>query len=125
MSAIARNTTPQLLPSAANRGQSALLDDSPPTLFRTMDLDEVRQLSRVVKFLVLLPAPGGEDGVVTPQIAPGESLLGRSASLNILDLFHKAATHARNDPADGYVLVGDVKVNFSTMEASGLAANDM
>ena len=117
MSAIARNTTPQLLPAAANRGQRALLENSPPTLIRTMDLDEVRQLARVVKFLVLLPAPGVEDGVASAQVASGDSFLGPSASLNIPDLFHSAATHVKNDPVDGYVQVGDVKVNFSTMEA--------
>jgi hypothetical protein len=111
MSAIPRSTTPELLPAQAQR-----VEDS-PTLVRTMDLSEMQQLSQVAKFLVLFPAPKGEDGFALSQIIGSDFHARGSTPLNVLELFHKATGQAKNNDADRDVLVGDVKVNFSTMEA--------
>jgi hypothetical protein len=116
ISSITRNTTPQLLPVEAQRGKMARLDNSPP-LVRTMDLCEVKQLSRVAKFIVLFPAPGSEDEIALTQIMGSEAHPRQWASLNVLELFNNSAGQSKNIHADRYVLVGDVKVNFSTMEA--------
>jgi len=116
MNAITRNTTSQLAPTAAQRVQTTLVKDS-QTLIRTMDLNEVQQLSRVAKFLVLFPAPGGDDGVAQSQMIGIGSHPEPSTPLNVLKLLNKAIAQAKDVQADCDVLVGDVKVNFSTMEA--------
>jgi hypothetical protein len=112
MSAIAKSSVSPLLASSAQHVSRSLS----PQFIRTIDLSEMRQLSRVTKFLIIVAAPG-EDGIAQLQIAEGDLPDLISAPIDVFDALKGAGwptqtNHARND-----VVVGDVKVNFSTMEA--------
>jgi DNA-binding response OmpR family regulator len=116
MSAIANNPASQLLPTLAQSVYRALQHD-PSTSIRTMDLNEMRQLSSVTKFLVLVTAPDSENRIALSQLAESDSFPGSSDSFSILELFKRAATQTSDNHSDSDVMIGDVKVNFATMEA--------
>jgi DNA-binding response OmpR family regulator len=114
MSAIAKNPVSQVLPSTAQRVQTAL--PLSPKFIRAIDLNEMRQLSEVAKFVILVAAPG-EDLVAQLQTEESDSRTRTSVPMNVLEVLRGSATKSRDSHAHNDVLVGNVKVNFSTMEA--------
>ncbi len=114
MSAIAKNPVSHVLPSTAQRVQTAL--PLSPKFIRAIDLNEMRQLSEVAKFLILVAATG-EDLVAQLQTEESDLHTRSSVPMDVLEVLRGAATEPRNGHANNDVLVGDVKVNFSTMEA--------
>jgi DNA-binding response OmpR family regulator len=114
MSAIAKNPVSHVLPSTAQRAQAAL--PTSPKFIRTIDLNEMRQLSEVAKFLILVAAPG-EDLVAQLRTAENELFTRSFVPMNAHEVLSGAATESRSSRANHDVLVGNVKVNFSTMEA--------
>lgn len=116
MSVIANNPASRPLPTLARSMQVALQQDPLPAI-RTIDLDEMRRLSDVTKFFVFVAAPGAEIGNDFLQASASDLLSGLFASFNGRgDLKTKAAT-AKDNYSDSEAMVGDVKVNFATMEA--------
>jgi len=87
-----------------------------PKVIRTIDLNEMRQLSEVAKFLILVAAPG-EDLVAQLRTAENELFARSSVPMNAHEVRRDAATESKSSYANHDVLVGNVKVNFSTMEA--------
>ena len=114
MSAIAKNPVSHVLPSTAQRVQTAL--PIYPKSFRTIDLNEMRQLSEVARFLILVAAPG-EDLVAQLQNAENELFTRSSVPMNAREFPRGATTESKSSDTNHDVLVGNVKVNFSTMEA--------
>lgn len=114
MSAIAKNPDSHLLQSAAQQLQRELPTSS--KFIRAMGLSEMGQLTEIAKFLIFV-AVTGEDGVAQLQTTNGDSFPGNSPSMNILEALRYAETQPRDNQTRENVVVGDVKVNFSTMEA--------
>lgn len=114
MSAIAKNPVSHLSPSAAQQLQSAL--PISPKFIRAVDLNEMRQLSGVTKFLILVATPG-VDGVAQLQNAECDTSTGTSVPIDVLEVLSGAGPQSPQSYANNDVVVGDVKVNFSTMEA--------
>jgi hypothetical protein len=116
MSAIANNPASRLLPTLAPSVQRTVQQDPLPAI-RTIDLNEVRMPSGVTKFFVFVAAPEGENGIVLSQTSESDFSSGSSASFNLLEVFKSAATQAGANHSDSDAVIGDVKVNFATMEA--------
>jgi hypothetical protein len=114
MGAIVKNPTSQLL---AAETPMAILNDS-PTQMRIIDLNEARQLSQFTTVFVLVPATSAEGGSALSQIAKNNFMGPQPEALKILEFFNKNTTLSKTRAVDGDVVVGDVKVNFSTMEAN-------
>jgi hypothetical protein len=115
MNAIMQNPTPQLPMTPSKRTAPV---NQTQTLIRTMNGKEVQELSRVARFFVFLPAPIDDDGMTQSQMTGSHSDPESSTSLDVLKLFQSAVAQARTDQACCDILVGDVKINFSTMEAA-------
>ena len=112
MSVLANNPASLLLPTPV----PTVRKDASPSI-RIMDLSEMRQLSEVTKFLVFVAAPRHENDAALPQASVSDFSTGSSASLSVLELFGKTITLASDDHSGNDVMIGDVKVNFVTMEA--------
>ena len=112
MSVMANNPTSPGLPLAV---PTVRKDSSPST--QIMDLSEMRRLSDVTKFLVFVAAPRHENETVLPQVAVNDSSTGSPTSLSLLELVRKTVMRVSDDHSDSDVTIGDVKVNFVTMEA--------
>ena len=118
MSAIANNPASPLLPTLAQSVQTVIQSDPVPAI-RTIDLNELRGLSGFTKFFVLIAAPGGESGIDLSRTSERDFFSGTSASFNLLEAFKTTAAHVSgNHHSDSEAVIGDVKVNFATMEAS-------
>lgn len=117
MSAIANNPTSRLLPTSAQSMQT-LLQQNPPPSIRIMDLNEMQRLSNVTKFFVLVAASGDENGTVLSETPEKVPFFGSSDSFSLIELFKKKATQASVGYSDSDAIIGDVTVNFATMEAS-------
>jgi DNA-binding winged helix-turn-helix (wHTH) protein len=116
MSAIASNPTSRPVLSLTPKMQSAIQQDPLPAI-RTIDLDEMRRLSAVARFYVLVPAPCDENGKHSSQASESDSFPELSASFNCLEIFKKTDVKTKDNYSDSEATVGDVKVNFATMEA--------
>jgi hypothetical protein len=116
MNAITNNPTSQPLPTLAPSKQTVIQQDPLPPI-RTIDLDEMRRLSGATKFFVLVAAPGGENGNHLSQASESNLFSGLFTSFNKLEVFKTTAEKARGNYSDCDVMVGDLKVNFTTMEA--------
>jgi hypothetical protein len=117
MSAIAKNTSLQMMSSAAQQMSKAFPADMKIPM-HSMDLDEARQLLQFATIIVLVsekPAHGKDAELmlgesVPPCIPP--------AKLNTFGFFGDVKSRARASGDNHDIEFGDVKVNFSTMEAS-------
>jgi DNA-binding response OmpR family regulator len=116
MSAIANNPTSRLLPTSAQSMPKVLQQDPSPSI-RTMDLNEMQRPSNVTKLLVLIAAPGDDNRTALLETTENDLFFGSSDSFSLLELFKRKATQACVSYSDSDVMIGDVKVNFATMEA--------
>ena len=117
MGAVAKNLIPQLVPPAPQPGPKLFLNDSLRSI-RMIGLNEARQLSQFVPVIVLVPASSAEDKATALQ-TPGNNSLGEtSATSKLLEFFGTAMTQLRAKSHESGFVFGDVKVNFSSMEAS-------
>jgi len=115
MSVIANNPASRLLPTLAQSVPRYIQQDPLPKI-RAIDLDELRGLSGVTKLFVLIAEPGGESGIALSQTSESDLFSGSSASFNLLEAFKRTVAQASNNHCDGDTMIGDVKVNFATME---------
>jgi DNA-binding winged helix-turn-helix (wHTH) protein len=113
MGVAARNPIP-LRPAATQR---RFLEDS-VTQIRIVDLKEVQKLSRFVPFVVLVPRSSVQEGDVPFQTSGNNSLGESSATSKILEFLSNAMTQSTARSAENDFVFGDVKVSFSSMEAS-------
>ena len=114
MSAIVTTPGQQLSPAASAQLRAAL--SSSPKFIRAMQLNEMRQLSGIANFIVFVALPA-EDGVAQLEPVHADSLPEESSSMSILGALRCVATQSQIGQTEGDIVVGDVKVNFSTMEA--------
>ena len=114
MGAIVKDSTSQLLAAETPR---AIPNDS-PTPVRIIDLNEAQQLSQFTTVLVLVPATSSEGGRTLSQIAKNNVMGAPPEAFNILEFFNRNTTLSKTRTLDSDFVVGDVKVNFSTMEAN-------
>jgi len=114
MGAIVKDSTSQLLAAETPR---AIPNDS-PTRVRIIDLNEVQQLSQFTTVLVLVPATSSEGGRTLSQIAKNNVMGAPPEAFNILEFFNRNTTLSKTRTLDSDFVVGDVKVDFSTMEAN-------
>jgi len=114
MGAIVKDSTSQLLAAETPR---AIPNDS-PTPVRIIDLNEAQQLSQFTTVLVLVPATSSEGGRTLSQIAKNNVMGAPPEAFNILEFFNRNTTLSKTRTVDSDFVVGDVKVNFSTMEAN-------
>ena len=116
MSAIVNNPASQLLPTLAQGVQRTVEQDPRPAL-RTIDMNEVRKLSSVTKFFVLVPASEGENGIVSSQPPESDFSSESSCSFNLFQVLQSKTTQTGASHSDCDAMIGDVKINFATMEA--------
>ena len=114
MGAIVKDSTSQLLAAETPR---AIPNDS-PTPVRIIDLNEAQQLSQFTTVLVLVPATSSEGGRTLSQIAKNNVMGAPPEAFNILEFFNRNTTLSKTRTLDSDFVVGDVKVDFSTMEAN-------
>ena len=117
MGAIAMNPTLQLVQVAAEKVPRATLNESPAPI-QIMNLKEAQELSQFAAVLVLVSASSAEKEVALSQIEGNDSFSGQSATLKIVEFIKRATTQSGSRITDCDFEVGDVKVNFSTMEAN-------
>jgi len=114
MGAIVKDSTSQLLAAETPR---AIPNDS-PTPVRIIDLNEAQQLSQFTTVLVLVPATSSEGGRTLSQIAKNNVMGAPPEAFNILEFFNRNTTLSKTRTLDSDFVGGDVKVDFSTMEAN-------
>jgi DNA-binding winged helix-turn-helix (wHTH) protein len=118
MNAAAKNPISSLIPTAAQPVPGVILHDS-GTPIRIVDLKEARQLSRFVPVIVLLPAsPANSTSGASPHGGDSKSAGETPGPVKLLELFGKAMKQSKARSDDGDFAFGDVKVSFSSMEAS-------
>lgn len=116
MSAIANNTaSPLLQPNLEKNAPRDIQQDRLPAI-RPIDLNELRGLSGVTKFFVFIAAPGGEREIASSRARESDLLADPPESFNLLETVKKAAIPASDNPSDIDAVIGDVNVNFATME---------
>ncbi len=117
MGAVARNPIPKLMPVTAQPLSSIFLNDSSAPM-RIMRLNEARQLSQFVPVIVLMPALSTEDGSAPSKAARNNSPGETTVTMNLVEFFSKATPPPKTKSAESDFVFGDVKVSFSSMEAS-------
>ena len=117
MGAIAMNPTLQLLQVATEQVPRGTLNESPAPI-QILNLKEAEELSQFAAVFVLVSAPCAEQEGALSQIARNNSFSGQPATLKILDFIKRATTQSKSRIADSDFEVGEVKVNFLTMEAN-------
>jgi DNA-binding response OmpR family regulator len=117
MGAIAKSPISQLLPAAAKQVPRVFLDDS-QTSIQVMDLNEAHRLSQFATVIVLMPALSADDKRALSNIGANNSVGGTAATSKILEFFNASTVHFKSRSADSDIAFGDVRVNFSTMEAN-------
>jgi hypothetical protein len=117
MGAVAKNPIPQLTPAAAQSVPRRFLNDSLATM-RVIDLNEAQQLSQFVTVVVLVPAPIAEDGSAPSKMAATNSLRVSPEASKLLEFFNKSIPQSKAKSEKGDFVFGDVRVDFSSMEAS-------
>jgi hypothetical protein len=116
MSVTMKNPISQLTPAAAQRVPGLFLNDFVNPI-RIMGIKEAQQLSQLVPVIVLVPAPPA--GNIDPAQTSGNRSLGENLETSkFLELFGKAVTQFKGTGSEGDLVFGEVKVSFSSMEAS-------
>ena len=117
MGTVAKNPISHLVPAAAQPMSSLFLNDSVKPI-GIMGLKEARELSQFVPVIVLLPASPADNGG-DPTLTVGiNSLVETSGTSRLFELFGKAVTQSKAKSIESDFGFGDVKVSFSSMEAS-------
>ena len=114
MSAIAKSPAFHPLVSSAQKVPIAF--SVVPQFIQATDLNEMRQLSGAMNCIILLPA-AREDAIVQLLTAHSDSPDGTCANTKIFEVLRNAGAPFQKSRDQNDVVVGDVKVNFSTMEA--------
>jgi hypothetical protein len=117
MGVVAKNPISQLMPVPAEQASRVFPDDS-TTPIRIMHLKEVLQLAQFVTVIVLVPEPPTEDGRASSQIAGSTALDENPATSKLGGFFSKTMAQPKVGSAESDLVFGDVKVSFSSMEAS-------
>jgi DNA-binding response OmpR family regulator len=117
MGTVTKNPISQLMPAPAQPVLRLFLNDS-MTPIQTMGLKEARQLSRFVPVIVLVPASPADNTINPTHTARNNSVSETSGTSKLVELFGKAMTQSPVNTAESHFAFGDVKVNFSSMEAS-------
>jgi len=116
MTAITTNPPSRPALSLAPTMQSAMQEGPLPAI-RAIGLDELRRLSSFARFYVLVAAPDSENGERSSQAPESDFFPGLPAPSNCLEIFKTTAAKTKDDYSDSEVTLGDVRVNFATMEA--------
>jgi DNA-binding response OmpR family regulator len=82
----------------------------------SVNLKEIRQLTRFLPVIVLIPRSTAADRVTPHKISPAKSSTERSDTTKLLGVLEKAVERFKTTGGNT-VAFGDVTVNFSTMEA--------
>jgi DNA-binding response OmpR family regulator len=114
MGGVAKNPIPQLLPPSAKPGSRLFIHDS-VTPIRVMGLKEAQRLSRFVPVIVLVSAASADSGGVPEQTAGNNSPV---ETAKLLEFLREAMSPSKAKSAESEFVFGDVKVSFSSMEAS-------
>ena len=111
MGAVAKNPIPELLPNTAQHVHDSV------TPIRIVGLEEARSIAQFVPVIVLLPA--STNGQADSLLQKGNnSVTGISTASAIFELFGKVDKLPRSKNLESDLVFGDVKVNFSSMEAT-------
>jgi len=81
-----------------------------------MDLKEIRQLTRFLPVIVLIPRPVATDRLASHKVSPAKPSTERSEANKLLGVLEKAVEQFKGS-GGSTAAFGDVTVNFSTMEA--------
>jgi DNA-binding response OmpR family regulator len=111
MGAVAKNPISELLPAAVRHVNDSV------TPIRIVGLEEARSIAQFVPVIVLLPAStnGHADSI---RLAENNSVTGISTASAIFELFGNVDKLTRSKNPESDLVFGDVKVNFSSMEAT-------
>jgi DNA-binding response OmpR family regulator len=116
MGAVAKDPITQLMLGPA-QAVPWLVVNAPSKSMRIMDPKEMRKLSQFAAVIVLLPewaTYNKSDSVKTT----GNSSLVETSRTSVLDLIEKHAIPSNANGDESELVFGDVKVSFSSMEAS-------
>ena len=117
MGAATKDLVPQVIRSPGGSGTvPALFLDDLPTRIPIMELKEFPQLSRFVLVIALIPKSSVKDQSISRKIAT-KSLTETAATPKPRGLLDQAVEQLKMPSATDFVF-GDVKVSFSSMEAS-------
>jgi hypothetical protein len=116
MSAIANNTASPMLQPNLDKSMPRDLQQGQLPSIRPIDLNELRGLSGVTKFFVFIAAPGGEGEIALSHARESDFVPGPPESFNFLETIKRTAMQASVNCNDIDAVIGDVKVNFTTME---------
>jgi DNA-binding response OmpR family regulator len=94
-----------------------LLVNAPATSMRIMDPEEMRKLSQFAAVIVLVPECAMYNKSDSVKAIGNSSLVGTSRT-SVLDLSEKRALPSNANGEESELAFGDVKVSFSSMEAS-------
>jgi DNA-binding response OmpR family regulator len=113
MSVIANNETSRLLSALVPSASRALQQESLPAI-RNLDPIDMPELCGVTRVFVLVAGSVDNQGVDLPEIA---EIHPPPAFTNLLCGFERAPMPADDRYRDSDAMIGEVKVNFATMEA--------
>lgn len=111
MGAVAKNPVSELLPTPARHVNDSV------TPIRVIGLEEARSIAQFVPVLVLLPASTNGQADSIRQTGNNSVTVSSTASA-ISELFGKGDELHRSRTPESDLVFGDVKVNFSSMEAT-------
>ena len=118
MGAVAKNLIPQLVPSPAQSSFKSLMFVDSATPSQTIGLKEAQQLSKFVPVLVLVPATSRENRSVGAAATRNISPIENSGTALLLQFLQNAMSQVKAKKIEDGLSFGDVKVDFSSMEAT-------
>jgi hypothetical protein len=117
MGVVAKDPITQLMPGPA-QAVPWLVVNAPATSMRIMDPKEVRKLSQFAAVIVLVPDCAAYNKSDSVKTTGNNSLVDISRTPEFFELIGKGATPSRANGDESEFVFGDVKVSFSSMEAS-------
>ena len=105
----------QIAPVSLDLEKQIFLDESLSPI-SSVNLKEIRQLTRFLPVIVLIPRSVATDRVAPQTISPPKSSSERSGTTKLLGVLEKAVERFKSS-GGSTVAFGDVTVNFSAMEA--------
>ena len=118
MGAVAKNLVPQLVPSPAQSTLKSLMFVDSATPSQTIGLKEAQQLSKFVPVLVLVPATSRENRSVGAAATRNISPIENPETALLLQFLQNAMSQVKAKKIEDGLSFGDVKVDFSSMEAT-------
>jgi DNA-binding response OmpR family regulator len=117
MGAVAKNPIAQLVSGPAQAVPWLVVNEL-ATPMRIMGLKEVRQLSQFAAVIVLVPESAAHSKGDPVQRTGNNSLVETSGTSELLELIGKGAPPSKGNGDESELVFGEVKVSFSSMEAS-------